>query len=276
MVDVAGNEHHENTSSSRSSHTDRWPVPEHQHRPNTVSRASLVVASLAVVGALLLPTANAAGPGSEPLCESARFLSAFEEGRAGGCPVGKTVSRRLVELSDEAVPCLSLIARDNGSALKIPSCRKDPDVESCRMWAMRGLVAIRTAGAKSSLVRLLDLGWTGRRLQGLLGALVAIHPPESRPALLALLESPDPRTRSWALLAVGALGNGGDFDAMVRCAKRLPVEELNRAARAFEFLGDPRAITVLRDLAAPLPESSRGEIDGSIARLERGEPIRPE
>jgi hypothetical protein len=249
-------------------------MPEHQRRPNTVPRGSLV-ASLAVVGALLPPAANADGLGREPLCESARFLSAFEEGRAADCPVGNTVSRRLVELGDEAVPCLSVIARDNGLSL-IPSCRKDADVDACRFWAMRGLVAIRTAESKSALVRLLNLGWTGRRLQGLLGALAATHPPESRPALLTLLESQDPHTRSWALLAVGALGNHDDFDAMVRCAKRLPADELNRAARAFEFLGDPRGVAVLRDLAASLPQGARGDINGSIARLERGEPIRPD
>jgi HEAT repeat protein len=123
---------------------------------------------------------------------------------------------------------------------------------------------------------MLELGWTGRQLYGLLGALAARHPAESRPQLLKLLESPDPHARSWALLAVGAIGNPEDFDAMARCARRLPVAELNRAARAFEFLGDSRAVAVLRELAGPLPQGSQGDIEGSIRRLERGEPIRPE
>lgn len=221
----------------------------------------------------LSPCVVAGGAGTPDLCSSPKFQTAFLEGwlNAEDFPA---LSGNLLAYGDVAVPCLDEIARRGGEPLGFTQC-KGRD-ESCRGWALRALSEIQTPKAKQSLLRMLDLGWTGQPLYGLLGAITTIRPPESRPVLLKVLESADPHARSWAMLAVGALGNKDDFDAMVRCARRLPVAELNRAARAFEFLADPRAVPVLRELAAPLPERSRGEIDDAIQRLERGEPIRPD
>lgn len=222
--------------------------------------------------ALVTPAVFANGGDTPTVCTSGKFRVAFLDGlKSVDQPA---VSDTLVGFGNTVVPCLEIIAQRGGRSLTIDWCEQNDT--TCRVWAMRALASIKTPAAIQALTKMLNRGWGGRQLYGLLGALATTHPVESRPGLLRLLESPDPHARSWALLAVGAVGDPEDFDAMVHCARRLPVEELNRAARAFEFLGDARAVAVLRELAAPLPQGSRGDIEGAIARLERGEPIRPE
>lgn len=228
-----------------------------------------------IVGAVLIalvPPAAANGVAAPNLCQSEKFRTAFADGLDSIDQ--PTVSHDLIALGDAVIPCLEAVAREGGRSLGLTKCETNDSV--CRTWAVRALAGIKTGTAEKALVRMLNEGWSGQQLYAVLSAIVIRHPAMARAALLKTLGSPDSRARSWATLALGAVGQRDDFDAMVRCARGLPTTELARVARAFEFLGDPRAVPVLRELASTLPENSRGDVNGSITRLENGEPLRPE
>jgi len=219
-----------------------------------------------------VPAAVAGGSDVPDLCRGETFQRAFADGLDSMDYL--SVSKELLALGDAAVPCLDLVAHQGGTVLGISRCENNQAI--CRSWAVRALASLKSEAADRSLIHMLREGLSGPQLYGLLTAMASRHPAAARPSLLKLLRAPDPGVRSRALLALGAIGRKNDFDEMARCARGLPSAELSKAARAFEFLADVRAVPLLHELASRLAESSRGDIKGSISRLEVGRPLRPE
>ena len=212
-------------------------------------------------------------PANGDFCSSAVFKDAFVEGQ--GAVDWPSVGRDLVRFGDRAVPCLDAIARDEAQGSEIPECKAKP--RKCRGWAVLALSTIGTARAKGVLLQLLEQKSDPVEITEVIGGLASNHVSEARPAIRRQLKHESPYVRAHAILALGALGDGRDVDAMIAATMSLPWGNLNQAIRGLEFTGDRRVIGTLEDLAKKFPEPGvQDTIARTIERIQTGKALRPE
>jgi HEAT repeat protein len=174
------------------------------------------------------------------LCSSEAFHAAFMEGQDS--VDFRTVSPKLVGFGNAAVPCLVGIADGRGDRVGIKSCQGS--AEQCRLWAAAALGEIATPKARQALVTLVQNPI--ERVAGVaIGALGNLKAGEARSVLRDTLQRPDAALRAKAIVALAAIQNPADFDAMLACALNLPDEHLYTAAQGLRMFGDKRAIEPL-------------------------------
>jgi len=225
------------------------------------------LAVVAVVGSSSPALANG------DFCSSAAFKDAFIEGQ--GAVDWPSVGQTLVRFGDRAVPCLETVARNGAQAFDMLECKAKP--RKCQAWAVLALSTIGTGKAKNALLRLLEQKSDPVEITEVMGALASNHVCDARPAIRRQLKSDSSYVRAHAILALGALGDGRDLNAMIEATMSLPWDNLNPAIRGLEFTGDPRVVGTLEELAKKFPEPSiHGDISRTIERIRTGKALRPE
>ena len=90
----------------------------------------------------------------------------------------------------------------------------------------------------------------------------------NRAALLKLIKHRDPAVQVAALVALGAIGDPSDFEAILDTALSLPDDYLYKGSQTFELLGDSRAIEPLaRRAKLILDPIQRDAVEGRVERL---------
>jgi HEAT repeat protein len=79
-----------------------------------------------------------------------------------------------------------------------------------------------------------------------IGTLGNLREERARAQLLRFLEHWNPAVRTQSILALGAIGEREDFDAMISAALRLPDAEFYKAIHGFRLLGEEQALDLLR------------------------------
>jgi hypothetical protein len=226
----------------------------------------LVLAVASLLGGVSATEANG------DLCASDAFRAAFLEGQ--GAADFPTIGPKLKSLGDAAVPCLKAIAENGNAEPGISECTVNP--RKCKGWAVLSLSAVGTPNAQRVLLALLDSERDPVELAVVMGGVTTLHLREAAPNIRRLLKHESPYVRSHAVLDLGTLGSQSDFEAMAASTRSLPWDQMNRAIRGLELLGDPRTIDVLDGIKARVTEPTlQAEIQRTIDRIRSGKGIQP-
>ena len=223
----------------------------------SLTRASILVAIVTAPGWLM---ANG------DFCNSTTFREAFLAGQDAIAFDYRDVSSKLIALGNDALPCLQSIAESGGEVYGIDGCIEGP--HGCELWAVRAIGQIGTREAMQFLTDYLESDRASRPLVAAINHLRIQKVTNNRAALLKLIKHRDPEVQVAALVALGAIGDPSDFEAMLDTALSLPDDYLYKGSQAFELLGDPRAIEPLaRRAKLILDPIQRDAVEGRVKRL---------
>ena len=209
---------------------------------------------------------------SEDFCSSPGFRNAFLDGRKSiDYP---SLSPTLMGFGDRAIPCLITVVVHGPDALGITECNSER--QACRKWALGAVGKIGTPKARAYLTGFLRGANDPDLLVVAILSLGNLRDEQARPAVVDLLINPNMQVRSNAILALGVIGNDGDFDKMLAAALSLPPEEIYIGAQGLLKLGDPRAIEPLEKHAKTIADPTfRNGLEYVIKNLKLKRDSRP-
>ena len=203
-----------------------------------------IAAAVAGIFTLACGVSSGEGPQSRlDLCRSEDFRNAFVAGQDEASD-DASPSPALVAYGNSAMPCLQGIAERGGDEFGIHGCLEG--TVNCRTWALRALKAIGTLEARSYLVTYLRLATSPALRIAAIHAVGNAREVGGRGTLLGLTNNADPEVVAAAIVALGAIGDRSDFNAMYRAAVGLPDDAFFSSIQGFRLLGDPRGFRDLR------------------------------
>ena len=217
----------------------------------TLLRPVLVLASIPL--ALACSAGQGTGGGASRSCKSEEFRTAFLEGQSGTID-GASPGAALIGLGAAAVPCLIRIAELGGKASSIDGCLAE--TQDCRTWAMGALRRIGTPEARAFLVAQVEHAQSVELRRAAIQTVGGMREPAARPSLLISLADQDHRIRMESLLALGAIGDRLDFEAMATAVASIPDKYVATAVHAFRVMGDQRGLSVLDQRLASVSDTA--------------------